>query len=265
MMSSPQKPKRVAEDTMNYECIDPDLGQDIWRLDDPVTAPELKQVLLRHCHHCSACASTRAVSQAVDQAVQAGIVGGTPPKRTLRAGRSQWSVGIGGLAMAASIALIVMLPPRDFSREAVTRSSGGSPAILSPVTDEVIASSQPTIRWSPLDRARSYDVAVTTEAGVTIWSTSTASTSVRVPAESALGAPGRYRVMIEPVPSHLVPGRVFGSSFVLGNRRSAAVDRIQRSRVWVRLVGILGLGTAMAGLITMEKSRRRRSAIVSPM
>lgn len=239
---------------MNHECIDPDLGQDIWRLDDPSTTPELRQVLLRHCHHCSACASTRALDEALKRAVRSGAVDLAGPRRRRHRG-ALWSMSLGGTALAASLALVILLPPS--TAQAPTRAALPPVRVIRPVTDEVIATSQPTIRWTALEQARAYDVIVTTEAGEERWRTRTEATEVRLPDGSGIDGPGRYRIWIEPIPSHLAASGSFGSSFIRGDAWGAGRYRLRHAAGWVVALGGLGIALLAWGTVMLVSDRRR--------
>lgn len=254
MMDHPHHHERPGDATMNHECIDPDLGQDLWRLDDPSTAPELRQALLRHCHHCSACASTRALADLLDRAVKSGVVDLAGPRRHGQR-RAQWSLSLGGAALAASLALVLLLPPP--AEQAPTRAALPPVRVIRPVTDEVIATPRPTISWTALERARAYEVTVTTEAGEERWRTRTEATEVRLPAGSDIDAHGRYRIWIEPVPSHLTPSGRFGSSFIRGDAWDAGRYRLKHAAGWVVALGGLGIALLAWGAVMVASDRRR--------
>jgi hypothetical protein len=244
---------------MEYECIDPELGKELWRLDDPGTAPEQRRILLRHCHHCSACASVRALAETLDQAAQDGALNRlTPPRRPAR--WSPWATPFGGLAVAASLALIMLLPPSADTMRAPTRAAMPQAEIIRPVTDEVVATSRPTIRWTPLERAREYHVVVTTEAGNELWRTRTEATEARPGRDDGIDAPGRYRIWIEPVPKTLAATGSFGGSFVRGSIWEAARWRMAHAAMWVVSLGVLGLILLSWGVAMALQNRGREAA-----
>ena len=54
------------------ECLDPVLGEQLWRLELTQTDPALRKRLEAHLRHCPACATLRALDAEIAAAVREG-------------------------------------------------------------------------------------------------------------------------------------------------------------------------------------------------
>ncbi len=236
----------LTPDRDHYECIDLDLGRELWRLDDPDTDPELRETLRRHAHYCHACRILLALDAEIESAVRDGAL----PVPSLPAARPAWPrlvLGSGAFALAASLALIALLPTQGTLGKLTTREQG-APAIVRPVADEVIASGRPTISWSPVPGARAYEVSVRSVDGDYAWSGRSETTSIRIPRDDALPRDRRFRVAVVPVPPRTGPEGGMDSSFRRSSWLTAGSYRVTHARGSVQSLGIVGLLAIIAGM-----------------
>jgi hypothetical protein len=93
-----------------YACLDPSLGGELWRLDDPATDPVRRRRLSVHLGFCASCRQQRAVETVVEEALRSGELRlGGGPGRHVR--RLRVAAGIGGAALALGLATVFFLPP----------------------------------------------------------------------------------------------------------------------------------------------------------
>ena len=230
---------------LEYECLDPELGQQVWRLDDPTTDAALADRLRAHLEFCAHCRSVRWVGDKLAQGLKEGALA-IPEKgsATRIPALIGWTTGLGWLAAAACLALVLLQAPTPEHDGMIMRGSD-SPAITRPMGDEVLLDRNPTIRWDPIQGARQYQVAIEAVGSPYSWNTTTRRAEVPIPHEHPLPARARIRVHVVPVPNHLASGFGLNTSF-----RTGSVSEFLRFR-WRRksaLASVLGWG-GLAGLI----------------
>jgi hypothetical protein len=232
------------DDRLNHECIDPDLGDQLWRLDDPATDGRLRQRLEHHVAHCAACRLQLAVGEALADGLRTGRLVLAPSSRRRRRLAARIAGG-GAVALAASLILLLALPPAAPTR--VLRDADGGPRITRPLSDEVVLGGQPTIAWAPADDAREYEVTVTDPGNDVAWSTRTTATEARPPADAALAVGRRYRIAVTPVPAYA--GRTMRETFRTGDALAFVGHRIRHGDRAARVMGLVALVVmVMAGI-----------------
>lgn len=245
---------KAAVDRLTTECIDPELGNRLWLLDTPDCPEELAARLDHHLRYCAACR----LRQAVAERVEAGLRDGSLVVRPDFRGRfAAWSGGLGAVAVAAGLAVLLLLPPRAPHEALVLRGEDG-PIIESPVPDEVVRGERPTIRWTPLAGATRYEVRVSAVDGGHDWSVSTRVAETAVPETDPLAPGTRYRIRVEPVPGHLAPDGALRSSFRTGSTGAWLRYRLERGAPagrWLGGAGLLGLLAGAVGALVRRGLR----------
>lgn len=236
----------------DYECIDPGLGEQIWRIDDPATPPDLSRRLVAHVRHCADCrlhlALTRDLAAGLrDGTLAAEVAAGSPAW-------ARWTGGLGGLALAACLALVFLLPPAPAGEDRLLRGAD-APAVTAPVPDAVILDRTPVVRWTPVERATRYRVSVREVGGDFAWSAETSGNEIAVPAAATLPRAARLRVDVEPVPAHLVRGGRLQSSFRTGGWNEFLGFRLQAAPAGLLVGAIAGLAGLLAGGLGVLRHR----------
>jgi hypothetical protein len=225
-----------------YECVDPDVGEEMWRLGAPALDAALRRRLETHLTVCDACRLRRAVERRVAEGLSDGTLSLPARRRGPRAARAvAWG---GALAAAAGLALMMILPPRARDGDRLVRGPG-DPQFRRPVEGEVVRGGRPTLSWAAIEGATAYRIVVDEVGGDHAWRGETAGLSIDVPAAVELPASRDYRAFLEPVPADLAqPGGV-SVSFRTGDTLEFLVYRLAASP-WVArafvLAGLLGLG-----------------------
>lgn len=228
-----------------YECVDPELGGELWRLDDLGTDDALRGRLEAHISICARCR----LQLATEERARTGLRNG---RLTLRGGRPRSRItplslgGAGALALAAGVALVLLLPPRALEEDLVLRDGTGRPVITRPVPGEVVRGDKPCIEWTPIEGATAYRVTLRQVDGAYEWAHETTGPPACVPADAALATSARYRVVLETVPGYLAPGGGHHTSFRTGTLGEFLRYRLDAAPGWVLILG--ALGTLLGGI-----------------
>lgn len=238
---------------LRLECVQPDLGADLWRRDLPDCDPELAARLDRHVAVCDACRLERMVQATLAAGLAAEALRDARPA-LVPARRLPLAATGGWLALAASLALATLLPPGTLTG-GPTRGGATGGGFVHPVEDEVVAGT-PDLQWKAVPGATGYVVALD---GVGGDHHATARTDAnRLPAGKAftLPAPGRYRAIVRTIPDDLTPPEGMSVTFRSGSRGQQFTYRIGAAPWPLRLLGLSGLLLGMSGVVR----RRRRPA-----
>lgn len=239
-------------DRSEYECIDRTLGDQIWKLEDPATPATIRDRLETHCEFCRACQELLALESTLKVMLRDGSLS-LDPDVGARPRRTPWLLFGGGLtALAASVVLVLSLPPHAPERQ----ERGEAPVgIVRPYPDEVVLGGTPEILWTPLAGARLYEVEVSEEDGSVSWQGRTEDHRLRIPSEAGLSPGRRYRVAVDPVPSYTGPGGGLRESFVAGSVLDFVAYRVSDGWLPGRW---LAMGSAVVALAGLVWSRMRR-------
>jgi len=249
-----------------YECIDPELGEYVWQLDDPDLEPALRTQVMHHIEICDRCRWERAAELRLARDLESGrlrIDGGgasstmTPSgsprvRQPLFAASAGWA---GVTLLAACLALLVFLPPQVPSGDAILRDAGMPYFFTRPVEGEVVAHQQPTLRWTPVDGASGYRVILQQIDGEYRWETRTETTASRPGPEQPLPASGRFRAILQTIPADLVPAEDISVTFSTGSIGALCQYRLTAAPLWILLLGGGGLVLLLGSLV-----RRRQTA-----
>lgn len=235
----------------DFECIDPGLGAQIWRLDDPTTAPGLRDRLDLHVRHCADCRLALAVAREAGEGLRAGrlVVAGPLLPAWIR-----WTGGLGAGALAACLALVFLLPPRPAGDSPLLRGTG-APAVTSPAPDTVIRDRTPEIRWTPLEHAVRYRITVREVGGDYAWQGESVTPAFALPSGADLPVSSRFRVDVEPVPAHAAPGGRLQSSFRTGSWGEFVDFRLGAAPPALLAGALAGLAGLLAGAYGLFRHR----------
>ncbi len=245
-----------------FECVEPDLGEQLWKLDTDDVAHELKQRLERHLRVCDDCRLQRAVHARLgEMGAEGDLVVEVEPARDAHRWRRPDGLmaACGGLALAASLALVLVLPPTLPRAPGLSRAEDPGPGFLRPVEGEVLGADTPDLKWRPIAGATAYNLEITQTDGDYGWRGRADDASVRLPAEAALPARGRFRVLLEPVPADLAPLGGVSVSFRRAGPAEVFAYRVVAAPPAVHVLGVLGLAALAVGAPLL---RRRRLAAV---
>ena len=119
-------------DTPGYTCLDPELGGDLWRLDDVGTDPARRRRLTIHLDFCASCRQQRAVETATEEGLRTGELRlGSGVGRHVR--RLRLLAGIGAAALAVGLLIVLFLPPGAGLAGRILGAAGLATAVVSGV------------------------------------------------------------------------------------------------------------------------------------
>jgi len=242
-------------DRYGYECIDPDLGDQLGGLDDPEVNERLRQRLLFHLESCAACRLQREVGEKIVSGLRDGRLDADIVARGRRRTRA---VNLAGwLGLAAGLAMVLLLPPQ-LRDDGVMRDESARPVIVRPVSEEVVGTT-PTVRWTTIENASSYRITVTSVDGEFSWSEQTTASQIEVRPAPPLTRGHRFRVMVEPVPAHLAPAGGMRTAFHTGRLDQIAAFRLRHAPLHRWLLPAAGVLLLLSGVFVRTVERRRSS------
>jgi len=241
-----------------YECIDPELGAELWRLDDPDSPETTKARLQAHLEYCPQCRTLEVMKRRLANGLEHGQLEITLPEpRQPLPLITRWAARAGAAAVAATLALVFLQAPNPRQNGLVLRG-GDENAVLRPAPDEIIAGSTPVIRWKPVTGANSYQVRVSAVESEYVWSGVVSDAETRIPRDQSLPSNTRFRIQIQPVPTHLTGPNGFYSSFRTGNLAEFVAYRWRVRSLMAKLSGWFGLGSLALALLAPLGSRLRK-------
>ncbi len=229
-------------DRNGFECVEPALGDEMWRLEAPALDVSLGRRLENHLMICDACRLRRAM----ELRVASGLADATLElPRSGRAGRVRpltiralaWG---GGLAVAASLILMLLLPPQARDGGRLVRSVDET-QFLRPVEGEVVNGVRPRLSWAAIPGATNYRLTVSEVGGDHEWRGETTSCSLVVPAFAELPSSRAFRAFLEPVPADLAQPGGISVSFRTGDLSEFLVYRLAASSMVLRLLALGGM------------------------
>ena len=236
----------------HYECVDLDLGAQLWQYDAPACESDLRRRLENHLDICHACRIALGIQERVADGLHTGEFDlGEKPRRT------NPIFGGGGLAVAAAAMLLIfLLPPRSLEDMRTVRGDGSLPRFERPVAGEVVWKSLPRISWTAIEFARVYRVRIQEVGGSFEWVGESAETHIALPADTALPSTARLRVLLETVPSYLVPPEGISTSIRTDGLGAFLSYRAMAAPAWLQWIGGLGLLLSLLALGRAFTSRR---------
>lgn len=249
-----------------FECVEAELGAQIALLADPALDAGLRKRLDDHLLICDACR----LEMAVQTRVAAGLADGrlsldsaAAPHATTRA-RVRFVPRIltwgGGLAVAASLLLMFLLPPVPSGPDVLRRSDQGGPQFLRPVEGEIVSTATPELEWTRIEGATAYRVQISRIGDEAIWSARVKTTTVRVPESFPLSGPARYRAILEPVPADLAGLADVSVTFRREGTAPFLAYRVGAAPLVARWLGIAGLAALAWGAAAMVPRKRPQTA-----
>jgi len=145
------------DQTGSYECVQPELGHQIWRLEMKDTSDELRSSLENHLAVCDSCRLTLAAEVLVKEGARDNslkIVKTSPAKRLSVLNFNL----IGSISLAASLALALLMPPGQLENSLVR--GDGAPGFIRPVEGETIRQDTPELTWNAVPGATAYRVEI---------------------------------------------------------------------------------------------------------
>ncbi len=257
-----RKRETGGEGNEGFACVEPALGSELWQYGLPSLDANLRERLERHVQICDACR----MALAIERRVASGLKDGTLRLDTAQArrplslllpilrptARSVWarvSAAAGACALAASVALMILLPPHAGDSGRLSRSETSPIGFTRPVEGEVTLDRTPELSWQPIEGATAYRVVLREIGGTYTWTGETQALAIRVPANAPLPSAARARALLEPIPADVAaPGGVSVSFETAGLPRYLGY-RVGASAAGARVAGAAGAALLAASLL----------------
>ncbi|MBA4371038.1 MAG: hypothetical protein C0418_05620 [Coriobacteriaceae bacterium] len=245
-----------------FECVESELGAQIWQIDREDADPHLKVLLRDHLAVCDACRLTQAVMQRLPEAFAAPAEHGAetrPPLRILpgrdrlRRRTGAW----GGLALAAGLVLVTVLPPSPAGDDRLLRGDGDAPCFLRPVEGEVVTDGRSALSWHAIEGASGYRVRLESADGAYSWEQTVRGATTAMPDRPAPPPGTELRAFLEPVPADLAPPGGISVAFRTGDGLDVARYRFDAAPLAARLLVGFGLASLLCSL-SLRVLRRAR-------
>ena len=228
-----------------YDCIDPEVGERIWRLDLPELPDEERRGLDAHVLACHACRLQREIGEQVRWMVRDGSLQASTPVR-----RSPWLERIAAVAVAAALTGVLMLPPRPLGDVAVVRGSDAA-RFERPVEGEVVRPESVRLSWTPVAGAARYVVRIDALDDSQSWQGVVEEPTLKPPAGAGLAPGTAYRALLSTQPADLLPPGRTSVTFRTGTALQVALHRLRYARLELQALGFGGL--ALLGLALVRR------------
>ncbi len=235
--SNLDKNKDASEGIGFDECVEPDLGKQLWRLDDPDTQSGLKELLEGHLSVCAECRLERALGKKIVAGLEAN-------RLTLNSFRKRLpKIGVfgGSVLVAASVVLALLLPPNSNNIHGVERAQSGVFGFQRPVSGEIVGTRPPRLQWGELDGATGYVVSVLDLAGSRLFQSQTSSTHFDLPDTLVFSSGEQYWVYLEPIPKDIAPDDVVSVRFLASGELSRLWYRMETASIWLQMGAVFGV------------------------
>ncbi|MEZ4651312.1 MAG: hypothetical protein R3E97_21475 [Candidatus Eisenbacteria bacterium] len=245
-----------------FECVDPAVGERIWRLEESNLDASIRSELEAHLEVCHACSLLSRVEVKARQLLRTehGTQRPLPQVRPAArfSGRAVRARIVAGLAFAACLVLSITSPPRSVSPAA--RSRGDDAAhFVRPVEGEVLASSEPTLEWTRIDDASRYLVDLRDDTGATVWKGESEGTSLRVPTSAGLEHGHQYRAILSTQPMDLIAPGSISVLFRSDGMWQQIVHRVRWSHPLLQVVSVLALLGLVASTLPLRRMTQKHS------
>ncbi len=229
------------ENNLNYECIEPELGQELWQYDCPKVDSDLKIKLMNHLTLCQKCNQIRELDKVLAKGLSNGTLQLNKPVVTSSSKRYATSLvaSMSAMAIAAGIVLIFMLPIQSNVMQ-VDRGIVKS-GFFAPVASEVITGGKVNLAWVPVKNAAGYILRLETAESDWQWSTKTDKNRIIV---EHLPAQSNITAYLKSIPGDLSPIGGWSIAFRHGSFSEFARFRVKNSAVFARILIVFGLFSA---------------------
>lgn len=245
--------------TDGFECVEPVIGQELWRGVAPGATDEERASRSEHLRICDACR----LAAAVEQDIASGLTDGSlslPPRAPAGRPNRRRALVASLTAAAASLAamglLLVMVLPPIPRVGAGTDRSGSEEGFTRPVEGETIGATGTTFRWLPVDGARSYGLRIEEVGGDFVWEGTATGTALALPTGLQLPVGREYRAYLTTVPRDLVPQGTLDVRFRAGATGAVVLFRASAAPWPARILILLALAAGMAAIVLRRRDRR---------
>ena len=242
------------DDQLNnqLECVDTSVGERILELESSTLDADERILLEAHRDVCSFCRLTLDLHHRLGSGIRDGSLEVNKFNDLKIVQQRKWTGWTAAVAIAASLVLVMVLPPRPVGPTLVERGTDDA-QFLQPVEGEVVRDGELTLAWTDVPGADSYRVQITGLNEGFTWQGTSDELQLVVPQIAGLTSNETYRVLLSTVPADLLPPGGTSVSFRTGGFFAVASHRVRRAQPVSYMLALSGLAMAFACMI------RRRS------
>lgn len=228
-------------------CVDPGVGERILNLATPALDPSERELLEAHKEVCAFCRLALDLQLRLGNGIRDGSLNieSTAASRPVR--RPDWLSWAAGTAIAASLVLMFVLPPRPVGSPLTLRGTNQT-RFLRPVEGEVVRTGELALSWTAVPGADEYRVQVTGIHGGSTWTGVSDAAELDIPEDAVPANDETYRVILSTVPEDLLPPGGASVSFRTGGGLAVASHRARQAQPVTYLFTLSGLALAIAAV-----------------
>jgi len=221
-------------------CVDPAVGDRILDLTLPAIDADDRRLLEAHVEACALCRLTLDLEHRLGEGIRDGSLIGAELNSSSYRRQRTWTGWIAVAATAASLACLLVLPPRPVGPAVAVRGPGEA-GFLRPVAGEVIAGNEMMIAWADVPGADLYRVRITEiHTGETRTET-TRETRLLTRSGSGPSSDGTYRILLSTEPSDLLPPGGVSVVYRSGGRFGVIIHRAKMAQPVTYAMAFAGL------------------------
>ncbi|MBU0742046.1 hypothetical protein KKG45_08825 [bacterium] len=226
----------------SYECVDPNVGEEIWRLDIPNLDAVLRRELEAHVLVCHACRLHRDLDACARRLVRDGEIdlGATPAAASWSSGLARAAGIAATLAIVASLVGVLFLPPRPVGADMAVRGEVEA-RFTRPVEGQVVPAGACCLSWTEVPGATRYEVRITDRDGDFTWTGTTDRNRIDLPEDAGLTEGAAYKAVLSARPVDLLPPGRTSVAFRSGTSFEVAAHRLRWAQRWIHGLGLAGL------------------------
>ena len=230
------------------ECVDAKIGERILNLESPALDADERELLEAHKEVCAFCRLALDLHLKLGVGIRDGSLEVDTSAVLKPARRHDWMGWAAATAIAASLVLMFVLPPRPVGSPLVVRGANKT-RFLRPVEGEVVRAGDLELGWTEVPGADAYRVQVTGLHGGSTWTGISDEAHLVVPEGAVPAGEETYRVLLSTVPDDLLPPGGASVSFRTGGSLAMASHRVRKAQPVSYLFALSGLALAIASVI----------------
>lgn len=231
------------------ECVDIRVGERILDLASPALEVKERELLEAHKEICAFCRLALDLHVKLESGIRDGSfqIATSAVSKPVR--RHDWLGWAAGAAMAASLVLMFVLPPRPAGSPLVLRGVNKT-QFLRPAEGEVVRTGDLALSWTEVPGSDGYRVQVNGINTGSTWTGLTDEAHLVIPKAAVATNKETYRVLLSTVPEDLLPPGGASVSFQTGGALAVASHRARKAQPVSYLFALSGLGLMIASVVS---------------
>ena len=229
-------------------CVDTGVGERILDLASPTLDPDERELLEAHKEVCAFCRLALDLHLKLGNGIRDGSLKIETSAVSKPVRRHDWMGWAAGTAIAASLVLMFVLPPRPVGSPLVLRGANKA-QFLRPAEGEVVRKGALALSWTEVPGADGYRVQVTGTYTGSTWTGISDEAHLVIPKDAVPANEETYRVILSTVPEDLLPPGSVSVSFQTGGALAVASHRARKAQPVSYLFALSGLALMIASVV----------------